>query len=113
MKITKNNLLLGGILLVSAAFLPCHSKALDIGTIFGTAKTVGDAIVGQTTVTPAYALNSWTQRSWGNYLNNFFGVDIWYSFRYSVKRDPVTQTYFYQSTYSGPGGGWSDTTPFF
>ena len=83
MKIIKNNLLLGGTLLVSVAFLPCNSRALDIVAIIGTAKTIGDAIVGQTTVTPAYALNTWTYRQWGNYIN-YLGEDIWYSERFSV-----------------------------
>ena len=63
MKITNTKKMALALLLLGATMLLQPSVQADaLGMVVGTAWTIGNAIVGTTTLTPAYAVSSWYQR---------------------------------------------------
>ena len=93
MKIT-NRKLFRIVFLLSAAILlgEISGKAsVPIGEIIGTAWTIGDAVVGTTTLTPAYAIESWDY----TFKETGLGPPIDGKIRSLLRRSRTTGEYLY------------------
>jgi hypothetical protein len=87
-------LLLGAITLIQIPVL--GQEWPEPGQIIGTAWTIGNAIVGETTLTPAYAISSWTYR--GRSKTPFYYDTVDYTQK--MKRDRLGN-YFYYTKHVG------------
>lgn len=100
------------LILLSLLVLPLTAKTeeISLGQIYGTAKTIGDAIVGETTITPAYALFKDDYR-WAVDTETFTE-----HISDSIRRSMVTGTYFYSRSYvfraTWGASSHSSTAPF-
>ena len=94
MKITNTKTLALALLLLGATVLmqPSAQAEMTVGEILGTAWTIGNEIVGETTLYPAYAINRWYQRSVISTPYQFGNLDV----TYQVNRDRLGM-YFYHT----------------
>jgi hypothetical protein len=86
------------------------AKAVGFGDILGTAWTIGDVIIGQTTITPAYRVSYWDYRAKvKNTRESGYG-------HWNVTRDVVLGQYFYKysmtATIDGQSGSTNSHEPF-
>lgn len=85
-----------------------HARAegIGLGDIVGTAWTIGDAIVGETTLTPAYSINmwDWTFRARGTNTDMYA--------HYHVRQSLVTKAYFYTWSFRDRSFSTNGTQPF-
>jgi hypothetical protein len=100
------------LLATATLYFLVHSTAqAQIGEIIGYAKelhSIINGLIGTTTVTPAYALNTWRWDRWGYYWSFPFNMH-WY-----VSRDPVLGTCFYTHAEQDANGSWNvSNSPFF
>jgi len=102
-------------LLIALLVLPFGANAdVGLGEVLGTAWTIGDAIVGKTTLTPAYAVESYFHRDSGWVT---FGVPVSTTVAGStltlkLTRSRVTGAYFYYKKIETTAGVSEWTTPF-
>ena len=77
---------------------PSAHADMTVGEVLGTAWTIGNAIQGETTLYPAYAIKRWYQRKIVSTQYQFGNQDI----TYKVMRDHVGVYFYNTKTIRGP-----------
>jgi hypothetical protein len=101
------------VLIAACLLAPLTVKAdFDVGWVVGTAKTLVDAIHGDTTITPQIEL--WTWDSYVEAIVSNPSAPTSASTRQTVRRDPIAGTLFYQTRNKNfpPLSDVTDNTPF-
>jgi hypothetical protein len=102
MKITNTKAMTMALLLLGATMLiqiPVLGQEWpEPGQILGTAWTIGNAIIGETTLTPAYAVSSWTYRSRTTTAFYYANSDV----TETMNRDLLGNYFYYTKSVNWP-----------